>query len=626
MKPPLTPDADGALHAAGIAPQVVTSARLHATIDATGVHGLHVWGGGAAADLRFEPPLPAESRVRIEPNRIDVTWATGSLRIEALPRTPALLLTGDLPTLRLAPPRTLPAGFDARARLRPHPLGVLAESAWAATLLSVPGGTPHPGGRIAPPPRGQALLSAGADVAEAVRAHHAASPREIDAYLSDLHAVLDVRDPLLRSLFVHGLHAARSARKELADGRFAGLAAGVGYAVPARTYYRDSYWSMQALLPLEPDTARAQLDLLAREIDRDGCAPSGVIVASPAGERLWAARRAADPALAADHPRDGIWWADHTDSPLYFVLACADVADWTRRPDLLSERVGDATLRDRVVAVLRRAHATLDRGLPRKPPHDRDWADNVFRGGAVTYDVGLYHGALLAAARLMPGDPARARRYRLRALALRRAARERLWDDARGHYVEFVEPSGRSERHLAIDTLTALRFDLADARAALRTLAAIRATLETRHNHAQPWGDWGVMSVYPPYAPWVRRRGKSRFPFRYHNGADWPYWDGVYVQERMRRGLAGWYHPLTRWWAVGLAQGRATPVEYASPPFAPGSPVNAWSSMPAAAMLIGGFTLTPDGRPLAPPGLPRGLHWCAPDDPDLENPDGRPLA
>ncbi|MBW6455316.1 MAG: hypothetical protein K0A98_05475, partial [Trueperaceae bacterium] len=140
-------------------------------------------------------------------------------------------------------------------------------------------------------------------------------------------------------------------------------------------------------------------------------------------------------------------------------------------------------------------------------------------------------------------------------------------------------PDGRAEAHLAIDTLTALRYGLADDARARRTLAAMRRRRETRHNRAQPYGDWGVMNVFPPYAPWVRRRGKSRFPYRYHDGADWPVWDGVYAEQRLRLGVGGWRYPLTRWWALALERGRATPFEYWSPPYGEGSPSNAWSSM-----------------------------------------------
>jgi hypothetical protein len=230
----------------------------------------------------------------------------------------------------------------------------------------------------------------------------------------------------------------------------------------------------------------------------------------------------------------------------------------------------------------------------------------VFRGGHVTYDVGLYHGALTRVADAIAasdpaGRPATApgRRPCGRAPGPPVVA-------AHGHFVEFREPGGRAEDHLAIDTLTALRYGLADEAQAASVLAAMRARLETRHNADQPYGDWGVMSVFPPYAAWVRRRGKSRFAYRYHNGSDWPYWDGVYAEARLRAGPGGLALPAHALVAYGLDAGRATPVEYAAPPWPAGSPSNAWSSMPAAAMLLGGFGLTPAGAC----GRPRGARAC----------------
>ncbi len=607
----LEPSADGSLTGAGRVRLTLAGERLQALVRNDGVHELLVWGSGAAAGLRFEPPLPDGAALRVTPNRLDLRWDEGWLRLSALPRAPAIVLrgVGRLPTLRLVRPRRVPPGFDEAARRLPSRDGWAVCAAWSHTLVRAPGGTALPGGRLAFGTAGVACLAAGADADEAERTaawvarDPMAAEAELDSYQAALAAVLQLSDPVLQSLVRHGLHAAFSARRTLADGRFAGIAAGVGYAVPPRTYYRDSYWSLQALLPLAPALAREQLLVLARGLRLGGEAPSGVVLASPAGERSWRAARAADPALARDHPRAGEWWADHVDAPLFFALLACDVAAWSADPGLFELAVDGRSLGARVADALERVHASCDASaLPVKPPHDRDWADNVFRGGYVTYLAGLYHGALTRVAALIAvSEPERAARYRARAAALRAGARKWLWRDDRGHFVEFRERAGRSEAHLAIDTLTALRFDLADARQAERVLAAMRARLETRHNTEQPYGDWGVMSVFPPYAPWVRRRGKSRFAYRYHNGGDWPYWDGVYAEQRLRRGLGGWRYPLTRWWTYGLARGWATPVEYHAPPYAPGSPSNAWSSMPVAAMLLAGFGLTPAGGARRPP-------------------------
>ncbi len=618
MRPRLRSAPGGELEGRGPVELALTGARLQATVSPAGVGDVLVWGSGVAGELRFEPPLPADVRVRVTPNRIAYDWGEGRLTAAGLPRTPVVVLRveGAAPALRLVAPRRVPAGFDRRAALHVEPDGWRVASDWADLLLRSPGGAVGPRGRLAFGPAGLALLAAGADRDEAARAVEAvlaaALPeRELGVWQRELADVLRLPDDELQGLFLHGLHAARSARKELKGGRFAGLAAGVGYAVPARTYYRDGYWTLQALLPTWPEVAREQLLLLAREVTPDGEAPSGVVVASPAGERHWRARREADPALAADHPRDGIWWADHTDAPLLFALLACEAAAWTGDPGLWATEVDGVTIGARVAAALERAQRTVDAsGSPVKPPHDRDWADNVFRGGHVTYDVGLYFGALMAVAdALKTSDAAAAARYRDRARGVREAALRRLWREDLGHFVDFVAPDGRAEAHLAIDTLTALRYGLADDARARRTLAAMRQRLETRHNRAQPYGDWGVMNVFPPYAPWVRRRGKSRFPYRYHDGADWPVWDGVYAEQRMRLGVGGWRYPLTRWWAVGLAQGRATPVEYYSAPYGTGSPSNAWSSMPAAALLLGGFGLTPAGDARRPPWGAGEVTW-----------------
>ena len=607
----LTARPDGALAGRGVPSLALTSERAQAIVDARGVHEVLVWGAGPTAGLRFEPPLPADASAEVAPNRLSLTWSGGELSIGAPVASGLLQFTGrgELPTLRVVVPRRVPPGFDARARLERVELGWCVASDWAHAYLLAPDGVPGAAGRLTLGASGRAVLALGADDDEARRSAHVALsdpeavPNALTSHHERLRRWLHCDDPELQSLALHGLHAALSARKTLADGSFAGFAAGVGYAVPARSYYRDAYWTLQALLPLAPELALEQLLTLARGVDERGEAPSGVITSAFAGDRSWRARRDADPALARDHPRDGIWWADHADSPLFFVLLCAEVAAWRGERDLLERVVDGRSLRERVHAVLERVAADADTaGLPRKPFHDRDWADNVYRSGAVTYQAGLYHGALQGAARLLAtSDPERAERYRGRAARLRAAATERLWNERLGHFVAFREPSGRAETALSIDTLTALRYDLADELQAERSLAAMRERLETRHNRDQPYGDWGVMCLFPPYAPWVRTRGKSRFAFRYHNGADWPYWDGVYAEQRLRRGLHGWRYPLTRWWRYGLERGWTTPVEYASPPFAPGSPSNAWSAMPVGAMLLAGFALTPDGGARLPP-------------------------
>jgi hypothetical protein len=201
----------------------------------------------------------------------------------------------------------------------------------------------------------------------------------------------------------------------------------------------------------------------------------------------------------------------------------------------------------------------------------------------VAYDLGLWVGACEAIVRL-----AERRDHLLAGQATQAAARARaglaaLWQPT-GWYADYAA-EGFTERHLALDSLTLLRHAAVPEDRALAVLESVRRSLESRHNAAQPWGDWGVLCAYPPFARRADLRSKTAFPFRYHKGGDWPWLDGLYAGERLRRGLSGWRYPLVRWWETSLAQGWMGAVEYFSPPFGRGSLLQAWSSMPAAVAL-----------------------------------------
>ena len=157
-----------------------------------------------------------------------------------------------------------------------------------------------------------------------------------------------------------------------------------------------------------------------------------------------------------------------------------------------------------------------------------------------------------------------------------------LWIESRGYYADFATPGGFIEDHLMIDSLTLARYGAIPEDRAVRLLDSAAAMLESRHNSQQPYGDWGVLCSYPPYKRPRDVRAKSAFAFRYHNGSDWPYLDGLYAEERLRRGLGGARYALTRWWEMCLASGWAGAVEYYSPPFGRGSLLQGWSAMPAA--------------------------------------------
>ncbi len=209
----------------------------------------------------------------------------------------------------------------------------------------------------------------------------------------------------------------------------------------------------------------------------------------------------------------------------------------------------------------------------------------MFREGLVAYDLGLWIGALDAIAAMgETHDPALAAEARRAAAAGRRAVDAALWRPD-GWYADYAAPDGFVEDHLSLDSLTLLRFDAVPPERARAVLAAARGRLESRHNRGQPWGDWGVLCAWPPFKRRADLRAKSAFAFRYHNGGDWPWLDGLYAGERLRRGLAGWRYPMLAWWRTCLARGWPGAVEHFSPPFGRGSLLQAWSSLPLAVAL-----------------------------------------
>ena len=93
------------------------------------------------------------------------------------------------------------------------------------------------------------------------------------------------------------------------------------------------------------------------------------------------------------------------------------------------------------------------------------------------------------------------------------------------------------------------------------------------------------MCCYPFYHDPADLFSISAEPYHYHNGADWPYWDGVYGLILLQRGDPDWRYVLTRWWEIALEHGWLTPIEYAAPPHPRGGLLQGWSAMPAVALL-----------------------------------------
>jgi hypothetical protein len=508
--------------------------RLQGELAPDGVLTLAAWGTGEVGRLRVEG---LAGPLTIGPNRIE--FGGGGLYVAQW--APALALKG-----------------------------LHAQDIW-------PIGT---GGFIVEPRGPDTVVTVGSDALEA----GAALALQTDAIVGEANAyaircdLMPAADPLLRSLVIQGAHAALASARQDQHGGFAGLAAGLAYSNPPRTYYRDGYWTLPLLRRLAPEAAAAEVELLARAVQEGGEAPSGVIVGGAHADDF-ERRRLQEAAMAAVHWRPGEWWSDHFDSPLFFVLAVAEAAAGSG-DDALARRHWP-----KLVAIFRRYLALRGpAGLPLKPHNDRDWADNVVREGIVAYDVGLWIGALDALARLGEAiDPPLAGEARAEAAAARAAADAGLWRG--GHYADYIRRDGWAESHFTLDSLMLVRFDAVPEPRARSALEQVRAHLESRRNAGQPYGDFGMLCAWPPFADRSALRAKSSYAYRYHNGGEWPWLDAVYAAERLRRGLPGWRYPLTRWWGWCLDQGWAGAVEHYSRPFGRGSLLQAWSSLPAAVAL-----------------------------------------
>ena len=417
---------------------------------------------------------------------------------------------------------------------------------------------------------------------EALRRLPAALQNAID-YAAWLNSRVQVEDLLLKSLYVAGLNASKAMYKEFPGG-FKGLVAGPDYAYPPRIYFRDGYWTAQALLDTEPALVREHLLNLAAGVHPDGRCPSGVFAAHLL--KVWHA-----PANC-----DADWLADHFDSPSYFILLLNDYlqtsTDWSLM-NVVTKPLNPG-LKWPPMTVLQKAHAAIEYlisrdtdgdGLIEKPYLANDWADNIKRSVWVSYDQGLYIAALRAYALFEErlGQSKEARRYQNLAEKAQQAMIRELWDEELGYFVNYRRP-GFTEKNLSVDTLVTLYFDLLEEPYKTRLLESAKRLLVASQNRQQPFGNYGLLCAYPPYACREDLFDKSASPYRYHNGADWPYWDGMLASILLRNRDPLAIDVLTRWWIYGLEQGWLTPVEYYSPAYPVGGMLQGWSSMSAAVL------------------------------------------
>ncbi|MDI7277444.1 MAG: hypothetical protein QME94_15810, partial [Anaerolineae bacterium] len=405
---------------------------------------------------------------------------------------------------------------------------------------------------------------------------------------------LELEDPVLHSAFVAALNAAFSAYRAAPDGGFKGLvpAPEVGFG-PAITIPCDAYWCSQALLPFLPERVRDLILSLARAVHEDGRLGHSIRTAPEYEE----GPGGSDPAAFEV-------WPDACDSPSYFAMLVRDYLCWTGDQELLEERVAGQSIWEKVLACVNylRSRDTNHDYLFEKRRTQPDWAFDVLRDDWVTYDLSLHCQALKNASEiaLLRGDAVTARDMVTWVTGAEAAINQRLWREGGGHYVDYIRSyQGFVEDHAAIDTVVATLYGVGTEGQCHRHLEHLERLLETRHNQEQYYGDWGLMSCFPFYKERGDLEGRSAWAYSFHNGAAWPGWSGVFALAELLHRRPGWRYALERWWTYSLEQHWLTPPEYYAPPYdAPGIrqslPLYAWSAMPAAAMILGGFGFWPN--------------------------------
>ncbi len=341
-------------------------------------------------------------------------------------------------------------------------------------------------------------------------------------------------------------------------GHFKGFMAGCKYVVPARTYFRDAYFTVLSMYNGHQNKIRNEILTLSRGIDEDGHCPS---------------------AVKYDFSS---FWGHHFDSPSMYILMVYDYVNNTGDVSVLSEQIGSCTILKQMERVLDKLeHFCDETGLLVKegPYNRRDWADEVNRYGYVTYDEILYARALYGFARLLTaaGKTQQAAHYDQQFLQVKQSIHRYLWMEDKGHYVNYSN-ADFVEDNLSIDTVLAVIFDIADPRQSVRLLENCVSRLDSRNHTAL--APFGTLSVYPLYKDIHATVNKSARPFDYHNGAEWPYWSALLAYALKMYGFA-YDFPLKNWFSYNLNRGNFTPIEYFSPYCKDGSLLQAWSSVAA---------------------------------------------
>lgn len=405
--------------------------------------------------------------------------------------------------------------------------------------------------------------------------------KENSTYIESLKRHVPSRlGELEKSLLFFSIHTALSNWKDF--GSVKAFAAGLNYSFPSRTYFRDSFWTCLGLTDVMPKLVRDQILVLSRGVHEDGC-PSGVMFLTEEERDFLREQKLKNPLVKENVRYEIDWWSDHHDSGFLFILLLSHYVQSTGDSSILGEIVDKDTLLSKALKILIHSEKFVVKGLFKKPFDCKDWSDNVFRNGFVTYDVALHIAAMREMSHILniAGMRRESERWRENYLSSREKFNKTLFDEKKGYFVDFL--GDYIEDHLSLDTVVAIIFDIAEESKALSSLMKMEKLLETKNNEKQPYGDWGVMNVWPGYKKKSHLFGKSAFHYRYHNGACWPYLSCVYAIAKNKYGLDPSY-PLLSWWKYSLERGWVNLVEYYSPCYGRGSLNQSWSSLATVAI------------------------------------------
>lgn len=378
-----------------------------------------------------------------------------------------------------------------------------------------------------------------------------------NSYIEEMPVPASCNTEFLKAYYKSLYNCSLSMYKEMGD--FKGFLAGIVYQSPARTYFRDGYWTILSILPNRPELVRNEIITLATGVDKDGKCPSAVKY------------------------NFKNWWGNHYDSPSFLAIMLYDYVRTTGDRSILTEKWRKSNILDASRMVVEKLAECCDStGLLYKGGeyNRRDWCDNVFRSGYCTYDEALFQRALYALSELYKGiDDELSRKYYERSEKVKKAINDILWAPELGYYVNYKDEN-YVEDNLSIDTVVCVLFGIADKQKALSMLKNMEQKLESKNNTEQKAGDFGCLSVYPFYKDNKAVVIKSSLPYYYHNGGDWPYWSAAYAYAKLMYGM-DYEYPLTRWFTYNIDKKNFTPVEFYAPCHPDGSLLQAWSSVGA---------------------------------------------